>query len=464
MFRTIKDELNPKEIQEYIKKHSALISRYKQLQEYYLGEHTILKNGAADKDKDNKLVNPYPKYITDFNTGFFMGQSVKYVATAQDEDEDDKFLEEYQKVCNHNNEAKENLTLAKTCSIKGEAYELLWIDDKAEVRFKAIEPDNAFLIYDMSIEDRVKFGVRYYSTKIDNKTTTYAYLYDDKAMYLYTDESSSGVLKLEEVKPHPFGSVPLIHFKNNKELQGDFEQVISLIDAYNREQSNTLNDMDQFSDAYLALTNYAATDEEDIENMKKKRVLLLDSDGDAKWVTKDVNDTWIENFKLRINKDIHKFSFTPDFADESFGTNLPGVSLRLKLLTAEELRNTKEMYFRESLSNRMDLIACYLNIVNNDEVVRNQIQMQFSDSLPQNILELTQIIQNLSQDVSTETRLSLLPFIENPADEMEKKADEEQEKNDEDYSKLEELFKSNKVAEEDEKESLLGKEVSRRAD
>lgn len=451
MFRTIKDELSPKEIQEYIKKHSALISRYKKLQEYYLGEHTILKNGGADKNKDNKLVNPYPKYITDFNVGFFMGQSVKYVATAMDEDEDDRFLEEYQKVCNRNNEAKENLTLAKTCSIKGEAYELLWVDDKAEVRFKAIEPDNAFLIYDMSIEDRVKFGVRYYSTKADNVATMYVYLYDDKAMYLYTDESSNGVLKLEDVKPHPFGAVPLIHFKNNKELQGDFEQVITLIDAYNREQSNTLNDMDQFSDAYLALTNYAATDEEDIENMKKKRVLLLDSDGDAKWVTKDVNDTWIENFKLRINKDIHKFSFTPDFADESFGTNLPGISLRLKLLTAEELRNTKEMYFRESLAKRMDLIASYLNIINNTEVIRNQIQMQFSDSLPQNVLELTQIVQNLSNDVSTETRLSLLPFIENPSDEMEKKEKEEQEKSEEDYSKLEELFKSNKVAEEDEK-------------
>ena len=451
MFRTLKKELSAEEIQKYIKKHSALIGRYRKLQDYYLGNHAILESGAADKDKDNKLVHAYPKYITDFNTGFFMGQSVKYVAAALDEEEDDKFLEEYQKICNHNNEAKENLTLAKTCSIKGEAYELLWIDDNAQVRFKAIEPDNAFLIYDMSIEDNVKFGIRYYSEKVDNVTTTYAYLYDDKAMYLYSDESSNGVFKLEEVKPHPFGSVPLIQFKNNKELQGDFEQVISLIDAYNREQSNTLNDMDQFSDAYLALINYGATDEEDIQKMNERRVLLLDSDGDAKWVVKDVNDSWVENFKLRTNKDIHKFSFTPDFADESFGTNLPGVSLRLKLLTAEELRNTKEMYFRESLSNRMDLIACYLNIVNNDEVVRNQIQMQFSDSLPQNILELTQIIQNLSQDVSTETRLSLLPFIENPADEMEKKADEEQEKNDEDYSKLEELFKSKKVAEEDEK-------------
>lgn len=427
MFRTLKDELSPADVGDFIKKHSALIGRYVKLQDYYLGKHLILENGGADKDKENKLVHPYPKYITDFNTGFFMGQSVKYVATALDEDEDDRFLEEYQKICNHNNEAKENLTLAKTCSIKGEAYELLWVDDKADVRFKAIEPDNAFLIYDMSIEDRVKFGVRYYVTRVDGKTSTYAYLYDDKAVYFYTDEASSGVFRLEEVKPHPFGAVPLIHFKNNKEAQGDFEQVITLIDAYNREQSNTLNDMDQFSDAYLAFINYGATDEEDVKKMKKERILLLESDGDVKWVVKDVNDSWVENFKLRVNKDIHKFSFTPDFADESFGTNLPGVSLRLKLLTAEELRNTKEMYFRESLSKRMDLIASYLNIINNAEVIRNQIQMQFSDSLPQNILELTQIVQNLSQDVSTETRLSLLPFIENPADEMEKKADEDQE-------------------------------------
>ena len=152
MFRTNKDELSPKDVMDYIKKHSALIERYKKLQDYYLGNHSILESGAADKDKDNKLVNPYPKYITDFNTGFFMGQSVKYVATALDEDQDDKFLEKYQKACTLNNEAKENLTLAKTCSIKGEAYELLWVDNDGNIRFKAIEPDNAFLIYDMSIE------------------------------------------------------------------------------------------------------------------------------------------------------------------------------------------------------------------------------------------------------------------------------------------------------------------------
>lgn len=453
MFRTNKDELSPKDVMDYIKKHSALIERYKKLQDYYLGNHSILESGAADKDKDNKLVNPYPKYITDFNTGFFMGQSVKYVATALDEDRDDKFLEKYQQACTLNNEAKENLTLAKTCSIKGEAYELLWVDNDGNIRFKAIEPDNAFLIYDMSIEDEVKFGVRYFTSELNNKIITYAYLYDDSKIYFYSDENHVGQFELQDEKqPHPFKAVPLIHFKNNKELQGDFEQVISLIDAYNREQSNTLNDMDQFSDAYLALVNYGATDVEDVKKMNEERILLLDSDGDAKWVIKDVNDSWVENFKLRVNKDIHKFSFTPDFADESFGTNLPGVSLRLKLLTAEELRNTKEMYFRESLTKRMTLIAAHLEIANNEDVVRNQIQMQFSDSLPQNILELTQIVQNLSQDVSTETRLSLLPFIENPADEMEKKADEDQEN----FDKSMQAYKN--LGGHDEEEDLLAKE------
>ena len=50
MFRTYKDELSPTDVRDYIKKHSALIGRYVNLQDYYLGKHLILENGAADKD------------------------------------------------------------------------------------------------------------------------------------------------------------------------------------------------------------------------------------------------------------------------------------------------------------------------------------------------------------------------------------------------------------------------------
>ena len=50
MFRTLKDELSPTDVRDYIKKHSALIGRYTKLQDYYLGKHVILENGAADKE------------------------------------------------------------------------------------------------------------------------------------------------------------------------------------------------------------------------------------------------------------------------------------------------------------------------------------------------------------------------------------------------------------------------------
>lgn len=425
MYRTDSETLEIKEALDFIKQHKNKRGRYEKLKRYYLGEHDILASGGANKDGKNKVAAAYPKYITNFSTGYFMGNAVKYNATKEDHLDDDEFLEEYKNICNFNNEAKENLALAKTNSIKGESYEILWFGDDGNVHFKRVEPDNAFLVYGTDIDESEKFGVRYYLDSKLNKTITYVEIYDKNSIFYFNDEDKTNEFVMTDVREHPFGAVPLIHYKNNEELQGDFEQVISLIDAYNREQSNTLNDMDQFSDAYLVLTGYSASTREDIEKLKKDRVLLNDGDGKAEWLTKDVNDSWVENYKDRLNKDIHKFSFTPDFTDESFGTNVPGVSLRLKLLTAEELRSTKEMFFREGLIKRMDLIANYLNMAGDHDIIRNEIQMVFSDVLPQNILELTQIVQNLAQDVSTETRLSILPFIENPAAEMEKKQKED---------------------------------------
>lgn len=428
MFRTESDTLEIKEALDFIKQHKVKRARYEKLKRYYLGDHDILSIGGASKDGDNNVVAPYPKYITDFSTGYFMGNAVKYNATKEDHSDDDEFLEEYIKICNYNNEDKENLALAKTNSIKGECFEVLWFSDDGKVRFKRVEPDNAFLIYDTSIDEREKFGVRYYLDDKLNRVVTYVEIYDKDSIFYFNDENKSNEFVMTDVREHPFGAVPLIHYKNNEELQGDFEQVISLIDAYNREQSNTLNDMDQFSDAYLVLTGYSATNKEDIEELKKNRVLLNDADGKAEWLTKNVNDAWIENYKNRLNKDIHKFSFTPDFTDESFGTNVPGVSLKLKLLTSEELRATKEMFFSEGLRKRMDLIANYLNMANDHDIIRDEIQIVFSDVLPQNLLEITQIVQNLAQDVSTETRLALLPFIDDPVGEMAKKEQEEEAK------------------------------------
>lgn len=419
MYRTNKDELSIEDIQKFIKKHKAETIRYIKLQKYYEGKHDILDHTSRDGQPNNKIVNPYPKYITDMLVGYFVGQPISYTSK-----EEGGLLDDLQAIFDYSDEQEENLELAKICSIKGKAYELLYRDEDARIRFNEFGPDQMFVIYDMTISPSIKFAIRYYDVGEGNDKITYAEVYDKEVCTLYKGKDSD--LSLEQITPHTFKDVPVIEYVNNKEEQGDFEQVITLIDAYNKAQSNTLNDMDQFTDAYLILVNMAGTDSERIDELKRNRVMLLDDDGDAKWLIKEINDAWVENYKDRVRRDIHKFSYTPDMQDESFGNNLSGVSIRYKILAMEQIRSNKERKFKKGLQRRIELICNSLSLEKDIDLFTD-INIKFANTLPQNIYELSQTIKNLSPYLSSETLLNQLPFVENAKEEVEKKKAEEEE-------------------------------------
>ena len=419
MYRTNKEELSIEDIQKFIKKHKAESIRYIKLQKYYEGKHDILDHTSRDGQPNNKIVNPYPKYITDMLVGYFVGQPISYTSK-----EEDGLLEDLQAIFDYSDEQEENLELAKICSIKGKAYELLYRDEDARIRFNEFGPDQMFVIYDMTISPSIKFAIRYYDVGEGNDKITYAEVYDKEVCTLYKGKDSD--LSLDQVTPHTFKDVPVVEYVNNKEEQGDFEQVITLIDAYNKAQSNTLNDMDQFTDAYLILVNMAGTDSERIDELKRNRVMLLDDDGDAKWLIKEINDAWVENYKDRVRRDIHKFSYTPDMQDESFGNNLSGVSIRYKILAMEQIRSNKERKFKKGLQRRIELICNSLSLEKDIDLFTD-INIKFANTLPQNIYELSQTIKNLSPYLSSETLLNQLPFVENAKEELEKKKAEDEE-------------------------------------
>ena len=419
MYRTDKDELSIEDIQKFIKKHKAESIRYIKLQKYYEGKHDILDHTSRDGQPNNKIVNPYPKYITDMLVGYFVGQPISYTSK-----EEGGLLDDLQAIFDYSDEQEENLELAKICSIKGKAYELLYRDEDARIRFNEFGPDQMFVIYDMTISPSIKFAIRYYDVGEGNDKITYAEVYDKEVCTLYKGKDSD--LSLEQITPHTFKDVPVVEYVNNKEEQGDFEQVITLIDAYNKAQSNTLNDMDQFTDAYLILVNMAGTDLERIDDLKRNRVMLLDDDGDAKWLIKEINDAWVENYKDRVRRDIHKFSYTPDMQDESFGNNLSGVSIRYKILAMEQIRSNKERKFKKGLQRRIELICNSLSLEKDIDLFTS-INIKFANTLPQNIYELSQTIKNLSPYLSSETLLNQLPFVENAKEELEKKKAEDEE-------------------------------------
>jgi SPP1 family phage portal protein len=235
-----------------------------------------------------------------------------------------------------------------------------------------------------------------------------------------------GELTLTDQKDNLFGDVPIIHFKNNYELTGDFEGVISLIDAYDNMQSDSMNDFDYFSDAYLMLKGMEGTDTEDVATMKKNRIILVDDNGDARWLVKDINDTAVENFKKRLNSDIHKFSKTPDLDDEKFSGNLSGIAIKFKLFCLEQLAVMKERKFKKALQRRNELITNMLNLKGADYNY-TEVDMTFVRNIPANLVDIATMINDLRGVVSNQTLIAQLPFVTDVQEEMDKVKQEQEE-------------------------------------
>jgi hypothetical protein len=104
------------------------------LNQYYKADHQINNRKFEDATKpNNKLVNSFPTYITDMNTGYFMGRPVEYSFF------DDEYKDAVEEINDFNNEEGENADLAKDASIFGYACELLYLDNEANINLEEIK-------------------------------------------------------------------------------------------------------------------------------------------------------------------------------------------------------------------------------------------------------------------------------------------------------------------------------------
>ena len=419
------EDSNMKDVLKYlIAKYSP--AREQRLRDYYEGRHDILNRKMADPTKpNNKLVNNLAAFITDTVTGYFMGQPVVYSADGEDSD---AYVEALKDICDYNNEQDHNAELGKGQSIAGVDYELLYLDEEARIRFTELATENVIYAVSDAIDEKPLLAVRVYETDDINQPDAKLYYYEvytDDEIITYSAQKLNEGVSLTEIDrvEHYFGEVPIIAYPNNKEQMGDFEGVIHLIDAYNKAQSDTANDFEYFTDAYLKLTG-VRLDDQAIATMKENRVIgLPDKECDVDWLVKQINDAALENYKNRLRKDIHSLSKTPNLSDESFSGNLTGVAISYKIWGMDQVVAVKERKFKKALQRRIKLITNVLNAKGNNWDWR-KIEITFSRNMPQNLVELAQMVGGLKGIVSDETLIALLPFVDDVTMEMERLAEQ----------------------------------------
>ena len=376
---------------------------------------------ASDTGKPcNIVVVNYCYNIVQNYLGYLTGIEIGY-------DNDGRF-DDIIDVLKYNDVKTEDSELLRYALIFGRAFEINYIDEDGKQRFRTLDPRECIPVYEDTLSNELLYVIRFYmESPVNEQMDRYIVeVYSEDKITRYRSSVGFSSFEFISEEPHFFGQCPVTVFSLNKEEVSIFDKIMTLQDAYNELLSDEVDDFEAFADAYLVLKGITA-DEDDLVSMKEHRVLMMDSDADAYYLTKSIGDTQIQNMLQNVNDQIHKISNSPDFNDDKFMAQ-SGIAMRYKLVGFENAASAIESNMKKALQRRLELISAILGLIGstNEELWR-EAQITFTRNLPSDLTQTVQIVNQLRGIVSQETLLTLLPFVQDVDEEMERvKAEKEE--------------------------------------
>lgn len=358
-------------LQKIIERHQQNYLYNKSLYERYMTQRDAIpifnRSPRFEEDKpiNNKINNDFFSEIVDFKTGYFAGRPISYGYSKGEEAEEatggEEAVDEATKAITdfttRNNMYGVDMETTKFASIYGYAGRLFYIDPEGFERVMPVHGYETIILSDTGMYEP-EYAIRYYKTlDINNNEIWTAEFYDDKNFSTYRGNLNS--LNFVETRPHGFDYCPLQGIPNNKEMLGDAEKVLSLIDDYDKVLSDNSNEVEAFVHAYLIFEGLRIDDETIKKGQNTGSFVFPASgtqQGKAYFLTKNINDTFNQNHLQRLEGNIYRFSNTPNLRDSEFN-NASGVSLKFKLHGLEAKCGTFQAQFMNAAQYMWKLLS-----------------------------------------------------------------------------------------------------------
>lgn len=414
MFCVNKDEeLSILLLQKMINKFRVEVEpKLKKYKNYYDGKQAILNKHYTDASKPcSRVVTNYCQDIADAYCGYLA--SPNYISYNSSND-----ITSIMEVLNYNDYQSEDSDFLLDALKYGIAYELMYLDNEAQVRFRLINPLTAFAIFDDTLTGDLLYFVRMYKANDWNESDTYNVdVYSDYSIKHYTMAGYNGNLTFVAEEAHHFSQCPANVFSLPDE-KAIFDCILSLQDAANEILSDEIDDYSAFCDAYLSLTG-ADIDAEGVAMMKENRVLVLPEGAAAAWLTKNANDTQVENILKRIHDNIYRIAKCPDFSSETFvGGVSSGIAIRYRLTGMETRAAAICARMKKALQRRIEIICGIASLKLGEEVFRD-IDISFTRNIPEDNTSIVNLVNALKGTVSDATLLAQIPFVKDVQAELE---------------------------------------------
>ena len=369
-------------LQESLKTHEENVREIQYLEDFYLGKQEISRTIGNDVgEADNRLVLNFAQTIVRDIVGYTFGKDIEYIANKE------TYVKDVETICNslrYENASLIDVKTANYLSICGVGYQIVlqgkdFADPSPEIGISIdnLKPQNTFAVHSYAMGNPIIMTCNY--AKIDNASTIY-YVYTDDTEFVITANGDEYEIK---EKKHLLGGNPISYFENNEFLTGDFETVLSLLDAINKVSSDSVNDVENFVHSLLVFTN-ASLGENDVEKKKtlksikeNRTIELLSPKGlpcDAKYIANQLNPQSVKELREHLEETLWKIVGMPDRKTRGGGGGDTGDAVKLRdgWADIEVVARQKEKYFSNGKRNVLRIV---INLLKKAKMVSEDLKL-----------------------------------------------------------------------------------------
>ncbi len=264
---------------------------------YYRGVQPILNRiKEVRPDICNKMVENHANEIVSFKVGYLCGEPIQYVGRKGDENITNAIIE-LNELMYAEDKATKDQEIVEWSMVVGTAYRVVLPDEKidedeAPFELFTLDPGYTFVVYSSDIGNKPLMAVKY---RVDENDMKHFSIYTDTFVYSVVD----GAIK--STTQHQLGMIPIIEYPANNARLGSFEIVLPLLDAINNLESNRMDGVEQFIQAFWKFIGCKLDKEKFHSFLEEGAIFVPPNDGggniDVDLVVKEMNQDQSQTLK-----------------------------------------------------------------------------------------------------------------------------------------------------------------------
>ena len=318
------------------------------LYQYYLGDQPInYRVKKVRPEINNRICENHALETVRFKTGQTYGEAIQYVSKKKDE-AINQAVDAFNDYMDDAFSKTRNIMLGTYQSAIGTAYKAAvkeeWKEGSGDIPFSIYIPDpmNTYVVYS-SITGKSMMSVQ---CLVDAEGNNYYLCFTKKEWFRIKDGkiSSSG--------PNWYEEIPVVEYPNNSDRLSDIEICISIYDAINNVQSNRIDGIEQFVQAFMKFKNCEIDENKFLEMCQIGAVVVKDIgsglQSDVDIMSSELNQEQTQIAKDDLYKQMLIIEGMPDRQQNTGGDTGQAVYLRNGWDFAERRALLDEPFVEES--------------------------------------------------------------------------------------------------------------------